>query len=259
MQAQQQMLEDALKELKEQNSQLKKALDKIKKRNRELAEIAYQTTHDMRGPASTLQGLANILSIEDDPTLTKSLVDEVPKLLAKIDVFSKSVSDFTQLVNKPTEYQEIAWEEIFNNVVEHTSFKEKVRLKINASQQFYSDPYRIETILKHLVTNAYQYNLHHDKLIIEVDIRVEENSAELKVSDNGIGIEESKAARIFDMFYRGSIHSTGSGVGLYLVKTVVEDLNGEIILVSNQEQQGSCFSVRLPQLPAPIKELNFDF
>lgn len=247
-------------ELKEQNKELEMALEKVKTRNRELSEIAYQTSHDMRGPATTLQGLSNLISIENDPALVQSFMEEVPVLLAKVDAFSKSLSDYTTTINRPIEHLEINWEEIFNKAIQQISAREAVQLKITAHEVFYSDPQRLITMLKHLVTNAYNFNQHLlPDLKIEVIIEMSANEAIIEVKDNGIGIAEDRLEKIFDMFYRGSLESKGSGLGLYLVKAVVEDLSGKITVSNNSNDKGASFNVKIPPTKRPVKLPSFDF
>jgi len=259
MQAQRQMLEDALKELKKQNEQLRATVEQVKKRNFELAEIAYQTSHDLRGPASTLQGLANLMAVEKDPELINSFIKEVPLLLAKIDTFSKSISDFAQITNKPQDYQEINWEDLFSRVTQDKADKAKMDLGLNIHQKFHTDAQRLANILDELLRNALQFNTGNQELVIDVNIEVSNGYAVLEVIDNGIGIENLEKDKIFELFYRGSPHHSGSGVGLYVVKTLVEDLGGEISVGQNENNKGACFIIRLPNLAAPVTLPEFNF
>jgi len=64
------------------------------------------------------------------------------------------------------------------------------------------------------------------------------------VEDNGIGIDNDQKSKIFDMFYRASENSTGSGLGLYIVKESIDGLNGKISLISNKDV-GSIFTIEL--------------
>ncbi|MGB5929277.1 MAG: HAMP domain-containing sensor histidine kinase, partial [Cyclobacteriaceae bacterium] len=71
------------------------------------------------------------------------------------------------------------------------------------------------------------------------------DKAVISVKDNGEGISEEKLENIFEMFYRASESSEGSGLGLYIVKNVIDKMNGEI-KVESKESEGTNFTVTLP-------------
>ena len=79
----------------------------------------------------------------------------------------------------------------------------------------------------------------------KMNIEVDDTAARIQIIDNGIGIAKSALPNIFDMFYRASDISDGSGLGLYIVKEMVEKLGGEIS-VTSQINQGSSFIIKLP-------------
>jgi signal transduction histidine kinase len=84
-----------------------------------------------------------------------------------------------------------------------------------------------------------------ERSVVRVSIRVTEQEADITFSDNGIGIEPDKLLNIFEMFYRASTQSDGSGLGLYIVKNAVEKLGGQIDVFS-RPLQGTEFKIILP-------------
>src|SRR6185436_5174422 len=80
---------------------------------------------------------------------------------------------------------------------------------------------------------------------VRVKVKVTRSHADISFSDNGIGIEPDKLLNIFDMFYRASTQSEGSGLGLYIVKNAVEKLAGQIDVFSHP-LQGTEFKIILP-------------
>jgi signal transduction histidine kinase len=79
-------------------------------------------------------------------------------------------------------------------------------------------------------------------------IEQNEEAIRIEVSDNGIGIKKEHQDRIFDMFYRGTNFTSGTGLGLYIVKCSIEKLNGAIG-VESEEGQGTCFTMIIPNNP----------
>jgi len=97
-----------------------------------------------------------------------------------------------------------------------------------------------------LISNAIKYHtLEKDNPFLKITIRTSETGAIIEIEDNGSGIEASYHQKIFEMFFRASEKSFGSGLGLYIVKQVVDRLNGKIELKSALNQ-GTLFKIALP-------------
>jgi signal transduction histidine kinase len=113
---------------------------------------------------------------------------------------------------------------------------------------FRTDLARLTVILNNLIGNAIKY---HDATKLRPFVRIAATRAEsgyaITVKDNGIGIAREHQARVFDMFYRASDRSKGSGLGLYIVKESVHKLQGAVH-VKSQVGVGSTFTVELPDV-----------
>jgi len=123
----------------------------------------------------------------------------------------------------------------------------KVAIHINVDNKmpFHSDKSRIGVVLNNLVSNAIRYQnpeAEHPYVDIEVDTTAEE--ALIRVKDNGIGISKENQVKIFDMFYRVSESSVGSGLGLYIVKETLDKLKGQIT-VESELGKGTEFNIRI--------------
>jgi len=113
---------------------------------------------------------------------------------------------------------------------------------------FYSDAKRISTIFENLIGNSIKYSREGaDDARICIQVALENNLAKITIKDNGIGIAEEHQHKIFEMFYRISGHLPGSGLGLYLVKEIVEKLSGKIHLESKLHE-GTTFTIVLANL-----------
>ena len=111
---------------------------------------------------------------------------------------------------------------------------------------FRTDKWRIAEIFRNLISNSIKYR-DFEKLNAEININVQINAerAVILFSDNGIGISTADQSKIFDMFYRASIQSDGSGLGLYIVKNAVEKLGG-LLKITSQLGKGTTFELKLP-------------
>ncbi|HEX8545812.1 MAG TPA: HAMP domain-containing sensor histidine kinase, partial [Cytophagaceae bacterium] len=114
--------------------------------------------------------------------------------------------------------------------------------------EFYSDAVRLRIILNNIISNAIKYHrVDQPTPTITIDINIESELSYIIVQDNGMGIGEKDLAKVFDMFYRASNESEGSGLGLYLVKSTVEKLNGSIN-VESTIGKGTTFKIVLPNM-----------
>jgi signal transduction histidine kinase len=104
----------------------------------------------------------------------------------------------------------------------------------------------MEEIFRNLVSNAIKYRKLDDTIPrIAVSIMVTRKAVEINFGDNGIGIDPPNLSKIFEMFYRASLQSDGSGLGLYIVKNAVDKLGGHVTAQS-QLGQGTTFMITLP-------------
>jgi signal transduction histidine kinase len=133
-----------------------------------------------------------------------------------------------------------------------TSFKKSDKVEININIQempgFRTDAFRLRTILRNLISNSLTY---HDPgmsdPVIDLLVSITSTHCHIQLKDNGTGINPGLQSRVFEMFFRGSEQSKGTGLGLYIVKSMVEKLKGQISFESHVGQ-GTHFSISLPSL-----------
>ena len=118
-------------------------------------------------------------------------------------------------------------------------------MEVQQDHEFVSDPLRIHAILNNLISNATQYyDAAKSNPYAKIIIKTDPTQASIKVEDNGMGIDSDQQQAVFDMFYRGSRNSTGSGLGLYIVKEIVNRLGG-IVDLSSHLGHGTVVEVKL--------------
>ncbi|HET8860925.1 tetratricopeptide repeat-containing sensor histidine kinase [Marivirga sp.] len=217
----------------------------------ELDYFFYRASHDFRGPLTTLMGLVGL-------SKTLSINGNAGELFEKVDITAKkldgmvkklqSVSFLGEFKNLKSPKNIILREEIlkiYQNVLENVSSQKQKfhsEIKINTNiQEIFFYPRILEICIFNLLENSIIFN---DNENIHLNITAEANETELIISieDNGLGIHENIQSEIFNMFKRSSHASAGNGLGLYLVKKAVDNLNGKILLRS-KERIGSKFTI----------------
>jgi signal transduction histidine kinase len=109
-----------------------------------------------------------------------------------------------------------------------------------------TDKSRLKVVLSNIISNAIKYhNLRQEDPTVQITSSQFESTVCISIKDNGIGIPEEAQEKIFDMFYRASDRAGGSGLGLYIVKEIVEKLEGSIT-VNSVFGVGTTFEVRIP-------------
>ena len=231
-------------EISEKNIQLAKT-------NEELDRFVYSASHDMRAPLSSLLGLINLSEKTKDAQELKMYFELMKGRIQTMDGFIREITDYSR--NSRTELTKETFQlnELIQNAINNLSYMDinrKVRIDIDAScnQRINTDTTRFSIIVNNLLSNSFRYhNYNQDDPFIKFTAEKKDGFVFITVSDNGWGISEEHQKKIFDMFYRASEISTGSGLGLYIVKETLEKLGGTITVQSGAGV-GSSFTFSTP-------------
>jgi signal transduction histidine kinase len=242
-------------EEKLQKKALLKSNDELKKSNKELDSFVYSVSHDLRAPLSSMLGVVGLCEMGTlDPFMLKN-VTLLKTSIKKLDGFIIDILDYSRNSRLEVERQEIHFADLLTDISGNLKFMGTddqrtvdIRTTISNGVAFYSDKTRIGFILNNLISNSIRYqNPQATDPYVEVNVDVSESAANIRVRDNGIGIDKENQGKVFNMFYRVSSKSIGSGLGLYIVKEAVEKLHGAIELRS-EPGKGCEFSIHLPNL-----------
>jgi len=232
-------------------SETRENLLELQKVNFELDSFVYHASHDLRSPLRSILGLIDLYRIENNPKLRNECIEKIEGSVLRLDDLVMELLSISRndRVNDPHVAINFMIE-INNSINSYYNASNTDGLQVNAKVKqtipFYSDLTRVRIILNNLISNAIKYRSYHkQEAFVTVEVEVKEDFAVLKVEDNGEGIEESKLPHIFDMFYRATEKSEGSGLGLYIVKKVTEKLDAEIN-VESYELEGTTFTITIP-------------
>lgn len=232
--------------LKQQNEELIKI-------NSELDRFVYSASHDLRAPLMSVKGLLNMIKLDPDKRNRDYYLELIERSVNKLDHFISDIIHYSRNARMEVMPKEIDFHELLQESIDSLKFMEgaeKVRSlrDIRAEVPFVSDYSRLLIIFNNLISNAVRYrDSWKEDSFIKVDIRVTKKKAILVLADNGIGIPEEYVDSIFKMFFRANADSKGSGLGLYIVKGVVEKLNGTIS-VQSAIGVGTTFTLEIPNL-----------
>ncbi len=226
--------------------------------NQQLDQVIYKTFHDLKAPLLSSLGLVrlaeNASALEKDQYIAlikKSLL----KLNSSIDEMTHFFThDKMTLQRRYIDLKQLLAEEIetLQNQFNMNSIVTTITFVENAD--FYSDVVRVRTILTNILSNAMKYcDVRKTSSFVKINAAVTVGFCDICITDNGIGIEPNAKEKIFDLFFRSTSQSYGTGIGLFIVKDTIQRVRGTIE-VDSIYGEGTTFRIRIPnQLHQPIE------
>ncbi len=214
-----------------------------KERFREISGFTAGVAHEIKNPLNSLALLFELLEKKSPPELSRQVErgkGEVQKIAAVIDRFSEIIKPLT-LKKEDINLSEILKEEISNLRILAGERAVAIELKTTESISLQGDRLLLSRVVSNLIKNAIEASSAGQKVTVQAESR--KGRAVLSVADEGKGIESDQAPAIFEPFV--SFKESGLGVGLYLVKKIVEAHGGKIYFKS-RSGRGTEFIVELP-------------
>ena len=238
--------------VRERTKELKGANAALMKSNTDLDNFIYKTSHDIRGPLATLQGMCNVAIMDINDKKSLDYFEKIGRTASRLNEILSKLLIINQINNSLITTNDIDLASVVGEIVGQQAKMVKgcdikVDNRIGNLNHFKSDEILVKIILNNLISNAYKF--HNSSNRVESWIRLEavrENGhLEFSVIDNGIGVDENASSKIFEIFSKASEVSDSAGLGLYLVKLAVEKLNGHINH-SKTSDGHTKFTVELP-------------
>ena len=224
----------------------------LKNKNRELESFTYTVSHDLKSPLITIRGFAGAITSD----LAAGRNDRIDKDLQRIcnaaDKMMTLMDDLLQLsrigrVINPPEPVDMTC--LAREVVENLSpilQQNGAQVSVQPEMPTVScDRQRISEVLQNLVENAVQYRGEQSELQVQIGLREEGHRQVFFVQDNGAGIAPDYHQHVFGLFNRLNSQIPGNGIGLSLVKRIIEEHDGRVWVESDGEGAGSTFCFTL--------------
>lgn len=228
----------------------KKVEEELKVRNTELDNFVYKVSHDLRAPLSSILGLINLANMPGNDDSLVEYMKLIKKKVEQLDHFINDVLSHSKNLKMEVRIAKVELRTIIDqtfNDLNYLNGADQINKEvILTGSEFYSDQWRIAEIFRNLISNAIKYRkAGREDSIIRIIVTTVKNRTDILFQDNGIGIDHGYLKHIFDMFYRASEQSSGSGLGLYIVKNAIEKLGGEVSVESTLGT-GTTYRIMLP-------------
>lgn len=239
----------------------KRADESIAEKNKELIKInndldnfIYTASHDLKAPVSNIEGLINTLKDKLPPGFSTTN-EETVLLLQMIDAsivrFKNTIIDLTEITKiqktQEEDINDIVCDQvihdvqltIYNKIAESNA---EIQVEVKDCNSLRFSKKNFTSIIYNLLSNAIKYRDSNRPLKILIEIYQELDNVILRVKDNGLGISKTNIPKLFTMFKRFHDHTEGSGIGLYIVKRIIDNAGGKIE-VKSELGQGTEFKI----------------
>lgn len=237
---------------------LRRKHDELTATNRDLDNFIYTASHDLKAPILNIDGLVQRLAylLEQKSIQDNDLEELIGYIQNSVDRFKVTIEDLTTIsrlqrsIETESNMEHVLVEAVFEDIMADinflfSEFEFPCQVKRNfevKSIRFSRKNFR--SILYNLLSNAIKYRSHDCNCAIEVSTRSEGEWVRLTVKDNGLGIPTENQQHLFSMFKRFHDHVDGSGIGLYIIKRIIDNAGGRIE-VDSTPGKGSAFEVYL--------------
>jgi signal transduction histidine kinase len=232
--------------------QLEEERERLQKTNHELDSFIYSASHDLRAPIASILGLSNLARMELEDPKALEFIGLIETRVKKLDAVITDILQLSKATKAESRFEVIDFNKLLEEIVSDVSLVKGAKVislhyADDPANHFWGDYKQTKVVLGNLLSNAVKYhNIQKTDPYISILFEKTPKRVFFEVTDNGEGIAEEHQGRVFEMFYRASHNSDGTGLGLYIVKEALTRINGKIFLKS-QAGVGTSFRVSLEQ------------
>lgn len=242
-----------VKDYNKKLEELEFAAQQLAKNEREIAwrEMAKQVAHEIKNPLTPMKlSVQHLLRSHnpEDPKSADKLKAVANSIIEQIDALTKIANEFSTFAKMPVPNEEkIELVQLINNVIELFTGEENINVSVTSYEEkvfILGDKDQFVRVFNNLIKNAVQAIPKDKDGKVEIKLPQERKQIVISISDNGVGIDDSQRSKIFVPYF--TTKNTGTGLGLAMVKQIIENHKGTIEFESLKDQ-GTTFIIKLPQ------------
>jgi signal transduction histidine kinase len=238
--------------VEQRTAELHRILDDLKRSNEELDGFVYTASHDLRTPVINLQGLQHVLkrSLQNNTTTKQEeYLHLMDTSIVRLNRTITELADIAKITRENLQPEDLSLKAVLQDVLSDLSpliERSQARIETDFELDQITYPFaHLRSVLYNLVSNAIKYQAPGRPPLVHIrSFRNAAGKSCLEVRDNGLGLEPKQVDGLFTMYKRHHTHVEGSGVGLTMIKRILENQGGSID-VSSRHGEGSTFMVEL--------------
>jgi len=214
----------------------------------ELDSFSYTISHDLKNPIATIKGYSQLLAFSEAlDERERSMVSRIVDQASRMNVMITEILSYSKVGRQAYEFREAQMEVLIEDIVKDLQLiydAGNLQITIGPIPNIYGDATMLLQVFSNLIGNAVKFSQHATPPKVHIEGYLTERECIYSIRDNGLGIDEKDIPKIFDLFNRmdNVAHIEGSGVGLAIVKRIVERHKGRI-WVESELGKGSIFYV----------------
>ena len=233
----------SLEKRKEAEGKYIKINKELAKKNEALEEYAHIVSHDLKSPLRSISALLSWIKEDNEELIndsSKVYFDNIDKSLEHMENLISDVLIYSSISFEQIKFTSIDIKKLLNEIVDYIFVPEHVTIEISAMpRKIKADYTQFKQLFQNLITNAVKF-IDKDKGKVKILYESDEFFYKFSISDNGIGIDEKYHDKIFDVFQSLTKDSKSSGIGLSIVKKII-NLYGGKIWVESKLGEGTTF------------------
>ncbi len=232
-------------------TQLKQTEKSLIQANKDIQAFVHKASHDLKSPLASMLGLIDSARETEDVDRWKRYWDLLKSTGKTMETMLHELLELSKIQKTTPNLEAIDLARLIDKLLQSITFlpgREAVDVQVDLTliKEMVTDRNLLFSILQNLISNSIKYRkLDTTESFANVKLETNGHQVQIRVTDNGIGMKAEEAEKAFEMFYRSGTQSTGTGLGLYIVKTAVEKLNGSISMKSIPGE-GTTFFIQLP-------------
>jgi len=227
-------IDDQTNEIIEINKQKQLLLNELAYQNQELSDYAHMVSHDLKSPLRSIDALTLWLKEDYSNTVDdagKETLDLIRANVKKMDALISGILDYSTIGKGEIEFYDIDLNKLIDDIIKTTQIPSHISITTLELPIIKGDKYRLKQLFQNLLVNAIKYN-DKEKGFIKIGVKKHDQGWCFYVRDNGKGIDNAYFEKIFKTFIKLENNPDSSGIGLSIVKKIVELYEGEIWLES---------------------------
>ena len=238
-------IDNQTKEILEINKQKDKLVASLEQQNQELNDYAHMVSHDLKSPLQSIDALTTWIKEDYYESLGEGgseIVNLIKENVEKMDTLIQGILQYSTIGKVEKKRYEVDLNSLLDDLIVTIDNPEEVEIEIPDNLPIiFGDQHRLELLFYHLIHNAIKFNNKGADGLVNISFSDEGDFWKFAITDNGKGIEDKFFDKIFIAFQKLENDYKSTGIGLSIVKKIVEAYNGEVSVESKPNIKTSFF------------------